>query len=135
MTDTPRRILIAEDDEAFRTLLVDAFTDAGFHVLHASDGEAALSLAQTEHPDLVLLDVKMPKKEGIEVLETLRADSPWGKAVPIFVLTQLDSFTAIADAIAKHATGYFIKNEQSIEEVVAAVSKHAVSAAGEHNRT
>lgn len=81
------RILLVEDDKSIRMALEFALTRAGYEVTPASDGAAAIERARAVEPDLVLLDILLPKLSGIEVAKTLRAA---GSAVPIIMLTALD---------------------------------------------
>jgi DNA-binding response OmpR family regulator len=79
-----RRVLIVEDDEAMSVALRDGLEYEGFAVTLATDGEAGLRLATTESPDLILLDVMLPKITGIDICKKLRGD---GSSVPIIMLT------------------------------------------------
>jgi DNA-binding response OmpR family regulator len=79
-----RRVLIVEDDEAMSVALRDGFAYEGFAVSLATDGEAGLRLAATESPDLILLDVMLPKITGLDICRKLRGD---GNSVPIIMLT------------------------------------------------
>jgi DNA-binding response OmpR family regulator len=78
------RILIVEDDEAMAVALRDGFQYEGFEVIQARDGAAAIKAASEKAVDLILLDVMLPKKSGLEVCKRLRAD---GNTVPILMLT------------------------------------------------
>ncbi|MBI2086673.1 MAG: response regulator [Candidatus Zambryskibacteria bacterium] len=119
--ETVKKILIADDEEAYRMLLANGLVDAGFLVLQAKDGNEALRLAKEEHPDIVLLDIKMPGRDGIEILDELYKEL--GDNVPIFMLTQMSDMDTIAKAASKHALGYFIKSEHPIEYMVEQVKK------------
>ena len=81
------RILLVEDDKSIRMALEFALTHAGYEVTPASDGSSALEYARVINPDLVLLDILLPKLSGIDVAKTLRAS---GNTVPIIMLTALD---------------------------------------------
>ncbi|MGH9749509.1 MAG: response regulator transcription factor [Candidatus Polarisedimenticolia bacterium] len=78
------RVLIVEDDEAMAVALRDGFQYEGFEVLQARDGAAGLRLAQEKTVELVVLDVMLPKKSGLDVCKRIRAD---GNTVPIIMLT------------------------------------------------
>ena len=78
------RVLIVEDDEAMAVALRDGFDYEGYEVVVARDGEAGLAKARSEDPDLIILDVMLPKMTGLEICKCLRAD---GNAVPIIMLT------------------------------------------------
>jgi DNA-binding response OmpR family regulator len=77
------KILLADDDELIANVLLHQLQEEGFEVVVAGDGEAALELARTQDPQLVLLDVMMPRRQGFEVCREIRAES----AVPIIMLT------------------------------------------------
>ena len=79
-----RKVLIVEDDEAMSVALRDGFQYEGYAVTLATDGEAGLRLAGAESPDLILLDVMLPKITGLDICKKLRGD---GNAVPIIMLT------------------------------------------------
>lgn len=81
---TRRKVLIVEDDEAMAVALRDGFRYEGYGVATADDGEAAIRQVEAEHPDLVLLDVMLPRASGLDVCKTLRGR---GDGVPIILLT------------------------------------------------
>ncbi len=78
------KVLLVEDDEAIATALKDGFEYEGFKVVHACDGEAGLRMATGEAPDLIILDVMLPKMNGHDVCRQIRKD---GNNVPIIMLT------------------------------------------------
>ena len=79
---TTKKILLAEDDRFLRRACETALTRRGMTVVAAGDGEEALALIRSERPDLILLDLLMPKMTGIEVLRTLARDGTRPAAVP-----------------------------------------------------
>ncbi|MCC7370629.1 MAG: response regulator [Chloroflexi bacterium] len=89
-TDRLPTVLIVDDDPAIRTLLVTILRREGLRLLEAADGEAALQMARTERPELLLLDWQMPKRDGLSVCRALRADpDPYFQRVPIVLVTAL----------------------------------------------
>ena len=80
----PRKVLIVEDDEAMSVALRDGFLYEGFTVIEAGDGESALQLAAQQSPELILLDVMLPRLSGLDVCKKIRAE---GSRVPIIMLT------------------------------------------------
>lgn len=78
------KILLVEDDKVLATVLKDFFEENQFEVLHAVDGETALSLYEKEHPHLILLDIMLPKKNGFEVIAEIRAKDYF---VPVILMT------------------------------------------------
>ena len=86
MCPMPRTILIVDDDAHIRQLLVFAFTKAGLDAIEAQDGEAALAAVERHQPDLVVLDINMPRMDGLEVCQRLRAQGD----LPILFLSSRD---------------------------------------------
>ena len=80
----PKTVLIVEDERAIVEILKFNLTRAGYAPLEAADGEAGLQLAREADPDLILLDLMLPKVDGFEVCRRLRAE---GNTVPILMLT------------------------------------------------
>jgi two-component system alkaline phosphatase synthesis response regulator PhoP len=83
-----KKILLAEDDAVLAEMYKTKFTIEGFQVFLAEDGVEALSMARKNHPDIALLDILMPKKDGIEVAVEMKADSKL-QDIPIIFLTNL----------------------------------------------
>jgi len=112
-------ILITEDEKALRHALDDKLARNGFTILDAENGEEGLALALVEHPDLILLDIVMPKMNGMKMLKELRADE-WGKTVPVIMLTNLSSADEERnrDITKLEPTYYLIKTDIKIEDVV-----------------
>lgn len=123
MTEDTKTILIVEDDELTRQALEEGTKASGFDVLGAADGEQGLKLAKEKHPDLILLDLMMPKKDGHEMLKELRTDE-WGANVPVLVLTNAGDNLDIHLATTEGATGYAIKSDVKLEEIVSLINKH-----------
>jgi DNA-binding response OmpR family regulator len=117
MNQVNKRILIIEDERSLRKVLKDKIIQEGLEALEAGDGEEGLKIALAEKPALILLDIIMPKMDGIDMLRRLRLDD-WGKTVPVLVLTNLDSESKVEAAMAAHTFDYLIKSDLSIEEVV-----------------
>lgn len=112
----PRTVLIVDDDPHIRQLLVFAFQKAGLDTIEAADGEAGLALAGTHGPDLVVLDINMPRMDGLEVCRRLRADGD----VPILFLSSRDDEIDRVLGIELGADDYVVK-PFSPREVVARV--------------
>jgi two-component system alkaline phosphatase synthesis response regulator PhoP len=101
-------ILIAEDEIHIMTLIKFKLRDAGYTIIPAEDGKKALELAQTQHPDLILLDVMMPFLNGYEVFDILRKDEST-KHIPIIMLTAKSFQHEIDEGITRGAEDYIIK--------------------------
>lgn len=115
-------ILTVEDEVPLLSALRDKFTREGFAVLEAKNGEEGLEVALREHPALILLDVLMPKMDGMTMLHKLR-DDEWGKHVPVIILTNLTitSDQQIKELTETEPSYYLVKADQTLEDVVAKV--------------
>ena len=114
-----RRVLVADDDPDILSLVAFRLERSGFEVLRASDGEEALRLAISEAPDLALLDVSMPKLDGYEVTQQMRANEKTS-GIPIILLTARAQETDMAAGLAAGADDY-IKKPFSPQELGARV--------------
>src|SRR3990167_6142477 len=92
----PKKILVVDDEDSVREIYNKEFSTAGFNVILAVDGEEGLLKAGEEIPDLILLDVMLPKMSGIDVLRALRAN-PLTKKIPVLLLTNLGEETIIKE--------------------------------------
>jgi two-component system phosphate regulon response regulator PhoB len=101
-------ILLVEDDSDIRHLVSYKLTKGGFDVIEAADGPAALREADQHPPDLILLDVRMPRMSGLEVCRELR-DRPGTAAVPIIMLTGRSRPEDVEQAYAAGASDYVVK--------------------------
>lgn len=111
-------VLITEDEPAMMRALAEKIERSGFTVLTARDGVEGLELAKREHPDAIILDILMPKMDGISMMGSLRADD-WGKKVPIIVLTNLDANDKMIGTILKDQPAYYLlKADTELEGLV-----------------
>src|SRR3989344_265689 len=112
-----KRIAVIEDDVTLSKVMCDELSDAGFSPFPFLDGESGLAFVQKEKPDLVLLDIYMPKKDGVAVLKELKA-SPDTKDIPVLILTVSMSEKRLREAVELGAEGYRIKSEFAVGEIV-----------------
>ena len=112
-----KTILIVEDELALLELLSEEFKQEGFNVLSAKDGEEGLKFALESKPDYILLDIVMPKMDGLTMLEHLRAD-PRGSNIPVTMLTNLSDIEATAKAVEHGVRDYLVKSNLDIRELV-----------------
>ena len=118
-----KKILLAEDDSVLREMYRLKLKNHGFGVITASDGAEALAIAMSQRPDLVILDVKMPRLTGLEVMQKLRANS-WGKDVLIIILTAFDTTEAALKQIAtEHPAYYLVKDRITPDELMEKVKE------------
>ena len=113
---TPRTILLAEDDRFLRRAAEVTLKQRGFNVLLAVDGQEAIDLARAHRPDLVLLDLLMPRKTGIEVLEELRAE-PQTAGLNVLILSNSSKELEMQSARTLGVAGYWIKANLSLKEL------------------
>jgi class 3 adenylate cyclase len=111
--DRPARILVADDDWLNRDLLKTYLTKAGYEVVTAPDGQTALELALQSPPDLALVDVQMPRMNGLELCSALKS-SPGTRFVPVVIVTALDSEEEELKAIKVGADDFIIKPYRSL---------------------
>ena len=116
----PRTILVADDDPHIRQLLVFALGKAGLDAIEAEDGEAALAVAEAQRPDLVVLDINMPRLDGLEVCRRLRGAKGRAGDLPILFLSSRDDEIDRVLGIELGADDYVVK-PFSPREVVARV--------------
>ena len=109
-------LLIIEDDPLMSRMYQKIFTFEKYQVEIASDGEEGVAKAQTVKPTVILLDIMMPKMNGLQVLEKLKAD-PATKSIPVIILTNLAGQQDAEAALAKGAVKYIIKSEHEPKEV------------------
>jgi len=106
--DAPPRILIAEDDLQSVELLEAYLADAGYEIRTATDGDATLREAQQWQPDVILLDIMMPKISGFEVCKRLRA-SPASRTIGILMITALDQSSDVERAVEAGTDDFLTK--------------------------
>jgi len=115
-------LLLVEDDPFISSLLKVRFNSEGFTVLYAADGEAALIMLRQKKPDLVLLDLILPKKSGFEIMEAMQADPQLNK-VPIIIVSNLGQDSDIARGQELGAVAYFVKAKTSIDNLIEKVNE------------
>ncbi len=130
--DTQYKVLVVEDEQDLRDALNTALTFEGYTVSVAGDGEEGLAVAFKEKPDLILLDITMPKMDGLAMLKALRADE-WGKEVAVIVMTAHDDMGKIAEVIEAGGNDYVVKTDVSLGDIVTKTKERLaeVATAGE----
>lgn len=119
-TNTKKKILFIEDEEALQRALSEALTRSSYTIIQATDGEEGLAKARQESPDLILLDIILPKKSGFEVLGELKKDLTT-KHIPVIILTNLEGSQDIEQALSSGATTYLVKANYSLKDIVAKI--------------
>ena len=123
MGDTKAKILFVDDDNFLRKVYKAELSERGYEVILAADGEEGLHKAQLEDPDLVILDMIMPKKSGFEVLMELQSD-PNTKSIPVILLSNLGQEADIKKGIDLGAVEYLVKDDVTLETIVAKVEEY-----------
>jgi CheY-like chemotaxis protein len=116
------KILLADDEAFIRQAYKDGMERAGLHVTVAQDGEEALALIKTDVPDIILLDLIMPKMNGFEVLKALKADPAYA-SIPVVILSNLSQSTDEAEVRQLGAVDFLIKSDYSLEQIIEKVSQ------------
>ncbi len=111
------KVLIVEDEEALRKVLQEKLQRSGFETFAAKDGAEGWDMAKEKNPDIILLDLVLPKRTGFEVLGMLKQD-PELKNIPVFVLSNLAEDENLKKALQMGAEDYFVKAQHPINEVV-----------------
>lgn len=112
-----KKILIIEDEPAQATTIDIAMKKAGFETVVAHDGMEGLNMATSNVPDLILLDLVLPKIDGVSVLKQLRANDATAK-IPIVILTNLASGETVREVIEAGGTDYLVKTDYTLEQLI-----------------
>lgn len=119
-----KKILIVEDDQFLREFYQELLQSEGFIVDVAADGEAAQNQAGQGGYDLILLDIMLPKKDGLQILKDLKMSPPRQKNGPIVVLTNLGQDAIVKQSFALGATGYLIKSAMNPDQVLREIKSY-----------
>lgn len=111
-----KKILFIEDESALQKSLGELLRKKGYEVISALDGEAGLKLAKETNPDLILLDLILPKIHGLKILEQLKSMAET-KDIPVIVLTNIEGSAEIERAIELGAKTYLVKANYNLEDV------------------
>jgi DNA-binding response OmpR family regulator len=123
MAEVPnKKILLVEDEPMLSNLLKQRLEKEGIQVTAAHDGEEAVKLLKQDKPDLILLDIILPKMSGFEVLEEMKGD-PTVQSAPVVVVSNLGQDSDVEKAQKFGAVGYFVKAQMSIEDLVSKVKE------------
>jgi len=118
------KILLVDDDELLVRMYQKKLENGGHKVITASDGQIAIQTALQEKPDLVILDIRMPKMDGMQAMHRLREDE-WGKTVPIIMLTNVDYLnnSMREGASSDHPIYYLVKSNTRPDKVLKKINE------------
>ena len=117
-----KKILLIEDELTLQKTLSEMLRLKNFEIINASEGEAGLNLAISEKPDLILLDLILPKMAGLDVLRELKRENET-KNTPVIILSNLEGTKEVGEALALGAVAYLVKANYSLEEIVDKIKK------------
>jgi len=117
-----KKILFIEDEETLQRTFGDILQREKYEVVKALDGEIGLRLAKSEKPDLIILDLVLPKMHGFEVLKALKKNKET-KDIPVLILTNLERPKDVEQALDLGATTYLVKTNYALEDVIDKVKK------------
>lgn len=123
------KVLIVEDDAVMLRVYTQIFGFEGFTVVSATDGIEGVKQARAEKPDVILLDVMMPRMSGYQVLDILKADAAL-QSIPVVVITNLMSRQDLDMALAKGAAQTVVKSQSDPKHIVAIVKQQLGQVAG-----
>jgi len=117
-----KKILVIDDDQFFPKTLEAALPEDKYELISAENGEIGLAKLASEKPDLIILDLMMPKLDGTAFLKKIQEDKDLPK-VPILVSSNLSSVKKISDVMSMGVVGYVIKSDESMQSIVQDVDR------------
>ncbi len=112
-----KTILLIEDEPTLQKRIEEALAKEGYQIENAMDGETGLQKAKELKPELIILDIILPKKDGFEVLKELKQDEST-KNIPVVILTNLESSNDVKKALELGATTYLVKANYELSEII-----------------
>lgn len=119
--DKQKKILLVEDDGDVRELYAEILREEGFEVIEEIEGERGLARIREDTFDLILLDIMLPKKDGLAILKELRELAGGELTTPVVLLTNLGQEAIITEGFDLGAKGYLIKSEYTPDQIVSEV--------------
>jgi len=124
MENTPKKkILIIEDDRSLQSALEETVSKEGFEVESAFDGEEGLRKIATSKPDLILLDIIIPRHDGFDVLDRIKKDEA-SKDIPVLILTNLKEAENVQKALDLGATTFMVKSDFSLKDIIQKIKEN-----------
>jgi len=116
-------ILLAEDDEVLSTILTQRFKSEGIDIVLTKDGEQTLKILKEKKPQILILDLLLPKMNGLKILKKINKD-PKLKNIPVIICSNLSDDETIQKAKSLHAKEYLIKSDYSIDEIIEKITSY-----------
>ena len=120
--ETPKKILLIEDDRSLQNALSEMLSQEGYQTISALDGEEGVKKAEEDKPDLIILDIILPKKDGYEVLAEIKKGN--SKDIPVLILTNLEEVHDVQKAISLGATTFMVKSDFSLKDILEKVKEN-----------
>ena len=117
-----KKILLIEDDSVLLKAISLALAKEEFEILTAMDGETGIKSIEENYPDLIILDIILPKKNGYEIMEYMKS-KPEISAIPVVILTNLEGAGDVERMLALGARAFLVKANYTIEEIVEAIKR------------
>lgn len=122
ITNHKKKILIIEDEAILLELFANKFADEGFRTFQATTAEKGMEIALKDKPDLILLDIILPKMDGLSMLKKLRKNS-WGKAVPVIISSNVTDKQKVSEAMKLNVYDYIVKTDLILNDLVKQVKE------------
>jgi CheY-like chemotaxis protein len=123
-SNKPKPLILVVDDQAIiREPIAARLASEGYRTIHADNGQDAVSIIQQQHPDLVLLDIALPKMNGLEVVKFIRSH-PTLASTPVILLTAMSDRRVLAMAVQFGVRDYLLKSNFSLSDMLARVAKY-----------
>ncbi len=120
MSKPAKKILIVEDEEPLSNILCDQLTGEGFDVVIARNGSKGVNMAISEKPDLILLDILLPKKSGLTVIKELHEHKETS-SIPVIMLTNLSDTDSVNESLNFEAYDFMVKSDTKLSTIVDAI--------------
>lgn len=117
-----KKILIVEDDKLLIKALSAKLEEEKFKVFKAYDGEEGLESAKKNKPDLILLDINMPKMNGLTMLKEMR-ETNWGADMVVMVLTNYNEKEKVSEALSQYVYRFLVKSDWDLDQIVEEIKK------------
>jgi len=117
-----KKILVIEDDRSLQNAMTEMLAQEGFQSVSAFDGDEGLEKLKIEKPDLILLDIILPKKDGYEVLAEIKKGE--SKDTPVMILTNLEEIENVQKALDLGATTFMVKSDFSLKDILEKIKEN-----------